>query len=195
MRLRCLGILAGLAGLVLSLIGCEAPTNFVPVTPPGAPLPPKTTDDDPPVAQGEMAAPPLESTAKAAVKAIEYVPAPPTAKGQTKKTAHGVTYETLTEGTGRELKPGQDAEFFYVGKLEDGTVFDDDTRKTNKPVRTNLGTMIEGWKDALPGMKVGELRKLMIPPEMAYGAKGRQPVIPPNATLIFEVELVRILSN
>src|SRR5262249_47020623 len=140
---------------------------------------------------GEMAAPALQAESQP-VKTVEYTPAPPTAKGQTKTTAGGVRYETLTEGTGRELKPGQAAQFLYVGKLEDGTVFED--HRKGRPQEFTVGAgVIQGWQEALPGMKVGEVRKLSIPPKLGYGENGKGP-IPPNATLIFEVELVRIIS-
>jgi FKBP-type peptidyl-prolyl cis-trans isomerase len=84
--------------------------------------------------------------------------------------------------------------FHYEGKLEDGTVFDSSRAKA-KPASFTLGTgqLIKGWEEAMPGMKVGELRKLWIPAALAYGAKGR-PGIPPNANLVFEVELMQILQ-
>jgi FKBP-type peptidyl-prolyl cis-trans isomerase len=143
-----------------------------------------------------MAAPVLQTESQPAVKPIEYTPAPPTAKGETKKTAHGVNYETLKQGTGRELKPGEAAQFNYVGSLESGAVFDDHARQGQKAeIFTIDEKMTKGWQEAIPGMRVGEVRKLTVPPEMGYGAAGRPPQIPPNATLIFEVELVRILGD
>ena len=120
--------------------------------------------------------------------------APPTANGETKTTKGGVKYETIKEGTGAELKSGQAATFHYVGTLEKGEVFDS-TRTTNKPAKFRIGVdpLIKGWEEAVPGMKVGEVRKLTIPPAMGYGERGKPPTIPPNATLIFEVELVDIV--
>jgi FKBP-type peptidyl-prolyl cis-trans isomerase FkpA len=141
-----------------------------------------------------MAAPVKDSDlAKAASAAAE--PALSTAKGQTKTTKGGVKYETLKEGTGAELKAGQKAVLHYVGKLDNGEVFDS-TRKNNEPAKFRIGVdpLIEGWVEAIPGMKVGETRKLVIPPALAYGASGKPP-IPPNATLTFEVELVDIIPD
>src|SRR5262249_30389695 len=162
------------------------------VTPPGAPLPKVSPDAEPAAAKGEMpTAVGLESTTTA--KAENFEPAPPTAKGQTKTTKRGVTYETLKEGTGPELKYGQKGRFLYEGKLENGTVFDS-TKETGQPREFVVGDgVIAGWQEGLPGMKVGETRKLTIPPVLAYGPKGRpNNKIPPDATLIFQVELVGI---
>jgi FKBP-type peptidyl-prolyl cis-trans isomerase len=191
MRSCCVWILGGLMGV--SLVGCEDPGPIVPTTPPGASIPRKDPDPEAAQAQGEMAAPAITSES-APVKAIEYTPALPTAKGETKTTKHGVKYETVKEGTGPELKPGQSGRFLYEGKLEDGTVFDS-TAPKNEPRIFSIGTgqMTQGWEEAIPGMKVGETRKLTVPPAAAYGASGRPPKIPPNATLIFEVELVAVL--
>jgi FKBP-type peptidyl-prolyl cis-trans isomerase len=142
-----------------------------------------------------MAAPLLNTESPAQpVEKVEYTPAPPTAKGQTKTTAGGVTYETLKEGTGPELKPGQAAQFRYKGMLEDGKVFTD---RTNKPeIMTIDAQKIKGWQEAIPGMKVGEIRKLTVPGALAYREQGNPDGgIPPNATLIFEVELVSIVGG
>jgi FKBP-type peptidyl-prolyl cis-trans isomerase len=104
-----------------------------------------------------------------------------------------VRYETIKQGTGTELKSGQAATIHYVGTIERGDVFDT-TRTNDQPRKFRIGIdpLIKGWEEGIPGMKVGEIRKLTIPPSMGYGEKGRVPTIPPNATLIFEVELVDI---
>lgn len=184
------GIMGGLVSLALS--GCEDPGEIVPAAPPGAAVPRESPDTETPVAQGEMAAPVLPSGSEA-MKVVEYTPALPTPKGQTKTTAHGVKYETIREGTGPELKPGQAARVQYEGKLENGKVFDTTYRNGQPRVLTiDAATLIKGWAEALPGMKVGEIRKLVVPPEQAYGAQGTA-IIPPNSTLYFEVELVDIL--
>ena len=186
-------VLLGVLGLVL--VGCDVP-DIMPVAPPGAPIPRTSPDADASQAQGEMAAP-TKGTDTAAVKAIDYTPAPATAKGETKMSKRGVKYETLKDGSGPELRPGQAAQFMYVGKLLDGDkVFDDHTRRTGRAEIFTIGReVIEGWQEALPGMKAGEIRKLIIPPELGYGAKGQPPTIPPNATLLFEVELVKIIGS
>jgi FKBP-type peptidyl-prolyl cis-trans isomerase len=177
----------------LVLVGCEAPTDIVPVTPPGAVIPRQSPDPDPSQAQGEMAAP-LLKTESQPIEKVEYTPATPTAKGETKTTAGGVKYETLKEGTGPELKPGQPAKFRYKGSLENGKVF------TDKSVRPDIMTidakMTKGWQEAIPGMRVGETRKLIVPSAMGYGTQGHPAAeIPPNANLIFEVELVEIIGG
>jgi FKBP-type peptidyl-prolyl cis-trans isomerase len=185
-------LLGGLASI--ALVGCEAPTDIVPVAPPGAPNPRISPVAEPAQAKGEMAAPALQTESQP-VKVVEYRPAPPTAKGHMETTARGVKYETLKEGSGRELKPGQAAQFHYVGTLENGRPFDS-TRERNQPATFTIGAgVIEGWQEALPGMKVGEVRKLIIPPALGYAERGHPPDIPPNATLIFEVELVRLLGE
>ncbi|MFI5456751.1 MAG: FKBP-type peptidyl-prolyl cis-trans isomerase [Isosphaerales bacterium] len=83
-----------------------------------------------------------------------------------------------------------------MGSLEAGKVFDT-TRQSNEPRKFRIGVdpLIKGWVEAIPGMKVGEIRKMIIPPSQGYGEEGKPPVIPPNATLIFEVELVGIVPD
>lgn len=185
-------VAAGLAGLML--VGCDSPPDIGPIAPPGAEVPRKSPDTEPSQAQGEMASPAIQPKT-APMQVVEYTPAVPTAKGETRTTADGVKYETLKPGTGPELKAGQTAQFLYVGKLADGKIFEDRSRRTNRPEMLSLSDKTKGWREALPGMHVGEVRKLTVPPELAYGAKGRPPEIPPNATLIYEVELVQILGD
>ena len=97
-----------------------------------------------------------------------------------------------------ETKPADDAAksgdqvwVHYVGKLQDGTEFDN-SYKRGEPIPLTLGqgSVIKGWEEGLLGMKVGEKRTLIIPPDLAYGADGRPPTIPANSTLVFDVELV-----
>ncbi len=184
-----------LEGLVfLGLTGCGEPGEVIPVTPPGATIQNQPADNDPAQAQGEMASVP-QSKSKT-VKLADYKPALPTSKGETKSTKGGVKYETIKEGSGAELKPGQRGYFHYVGTLENGEVFDN-TRITNQPRTLQIGvdTLIKGWDEALPGMKVGEVRKLLIPSALAYGERGKSPAVPPNANLNFEFELLNIVPD
>jgi len=108
-------------------------------------------------------------------------------------TPSGLKYTELHEGTGATPKTGQTVVVHYTGTLEDGTKFDS-SRDRNQPFSFKLGTgqVIKGWDEGLSTMKVGGRRKLIIPPELGYGARGAGGVIPPNATLIFDVELLRI---
>jgi FKBP-type peptidyl-prolyl cis-trans isomerase len=131
--------------------------------------------------------------AKAASKAEAIPPAPPTAKGETKTTASGVKYETLNEGTGPEARAGQNIKIHYTGTLQNGTKFDSSRDRGQPfPVTIGIGQVIKGWDEAVPGMKVGERRRLTIPPAAAYGSQGRPPTIPPDSTLIFDVELMAV---
>jgi FKBP-type peptidyl-prolyl cis-trans isomerase FkpA len=173
-----------------ALIGCDTPPDFQPIAPPGAAVPRKSPDEEPAAAVGEMPA-----SAPANISTSEKPPALPTAKNETKTTSGGVTYETLKEGTGAELKAGQTGQFLYEGRLDNGTIFDSTKERNNQPYSTNLSNVIDGWREGLPGMKVGEVRKLVIPPSLGYKAQGFPPKIPSNATLIFEVELVGITAQ
>lgn len=190
MKLRYFAVL--LAGL--GVLGCEDPGAIVPTTPPGAVIPRESPDLEPAQAQGEMASALAKNLNKGEL-AKKFPLAPATAKGQTKKTAGGVEYETVTEGTGPELQPGQRASIHYVGKLADGTVFDSTRAKQPRVFQIGVDQLIQGWNEGIPGMKTGEVRKLIIPPQLAYGDSGRPPVIPPKATLNFEIELVNILPE
>ena len=110
-----------------------------------------------------------------------------------KMDKQGVQIEILKEGTGAIAKKGDTVSVHYVGTLENGTKFDSSVdRGTPFEFSLGAGQVIPGWDIGVEGMKVGEARKLIIPPELAYGSSGAGNVIPPDATLIFEVQLLGI---
>ena len=116
------------------------------------------------------------------------------AAAKSSKLPSGTEYVDLKVGTGAEAKVGSTAVVHYTGTLKDGTVFDS-SKKRNEPFPVkNLGNapVIKGWNEGVVGMKVGGVRKLTIPPEAGYGPNGFPPVIPPNATLTFEIELLDV---
>lgn len=104
-----------------------------------------------------------------------------------------VTIELLAAGDGAEAKAGQKVTVHYVGTLTNGNKFDS-SRDRGKGFGFVLGAgqVIKGWEQGVAGMKVGEKRKLTIPSDLAYGSRGFPPVIPPDSTLVFEVELLAV---
>ena len=108
-----------------------------------------------------------------------------------KVTESGLQYEVLTEGNGKQPKDTDTVEVHYRGALIDGTEFDS-SYKRNSSISFPLNGVIQGWTEGLQLMKEGAKYKFYIPPELAYGERGAGESIPPHATLIFEVELLKV---
>jgi FKBP-type peptidyl-prolyl cis-trans isomerase len=108
-------------------------------------------------------------------------------------TRTGLMYEELRRGHGVAAHKGDVVQVHYTGRLANGKKFDSSLdRKMPFEFKLGAGRVIKGWDEGVAGMKAGGKRKLMIPPELGYGARGAGGVIPPNAELIFEVELLKI---
>jgi len=163
--------------------------------------PPKADDMVKDVPTADQTAP-----APAPTPAVETTP--PSAKDASRKspdapldlpddaytaTPSGLKIHVVQEGTGPSPQPGQTVKVDYTGWLTNGTRFDSSLDRA-EPIVFAVGTglVIKGWDEALLGMKVGGKEQIVVPPDLAYGEKGRPPVIPPTATLIFDVELVGV---
>ena len=140
-----------------------------------------------------------EAPAAAAAPAATTEAAAPagstTTGGKVHKLASGLVYEDLVVGNGKMADPGLRVNVHYTGWLADGTKFDSSLDR-GQPFSFTLGggEVIRGWDEGVKGMRVGGKRKLTIPPDLGYGAQGAGGVIPPNATLLFDVELLKILN-
>jgi FKBP-type peptidyl-prolyl cis-trans isomerase FkpA len=134
-----------------------------------------------------MTGPALKGTERPA--GLSY---PRAAKGRCKPMGE-LQIETVKAGTGNEATAGRRVTVHYVGTLTNGSKFDS-SRDRGEGFQFTLGKgeVIKGWDQGVAGMKIGEVRKLTIPPELGYGARGFPPVIPGNSTLVFEVELLGV---
>ena len=112
--------------------------------------------------------------------------------GKTRTTASGLKITDLRIGTGAKAVAGKTVIVNYRGTLTNGKVFDQSYGRGPLDFQLGAGRVIQGWDEGVAGMKVGGKRKLVIPSKLAYGAAGQEPVIPPNATLIFTVELLGV---
>jgi peptidylprolyl isomerase len=173
--------------------GC-GPPEMVPVMPPGIEVrqitPEKIPEDEAAQALGEARGTTPETVAPPTAAAIE--PIEPTEPGQPRRMDSGLIVETLQPGSGPGVKSGQRVTVHYTGTLEDGSVFDS-SRDRGDPFtfRLGFGEVIRGWDLGVTGMQIGERRKLIIPSELAYGSRSPSAKIPPDSTLIFDIELIR----
>jgi FKBP-type peptidyl-prolyl cis-trans isomerase FkpA len=109
------------------------------------------------------------------------------------QTASGIYYQDLSVGDGPEATSGTSVTIHYEGFLTTGTLFDSSRdRDATFTFAVGSGSVIPGFDEGVRGMRVGGMRKLVIPPELAYGERGASPVIPPNATLVFDIELLDV---
>ncbi len=136
-------------------------------------------------------------SALAALMIAAFAATSPLAAAEVKSMSNGLKYVDVASGSGPEAKPGQRVEVHYTGWLDQGgqkgKKFDSSVDR-NEPFSFSLGAgeVIRGWDEGVAGMKVGGKRTLIIPADLGYGARGAGGVIPPNATLIFDVELLGV---
>lgn len=130
---------------------------------------------------------------KARINAVPgQIGGPQPVDGPTQTLPSGLQYIVFAQGAGTPARPGQRVTVHYTGWLTDGTKFDSSVDR-GQPFVFSLGggQVIKGWDTGVAGMLPGEKRRLIIPPDLGYGPRGAAGVIPPNATLIFDVELLR----
>ncbi len=137
--------------------------------------------------------PPPAEMAPDTAAAASYAPELDVDLATFQRTASGLYVKDLAEGSGEAVAAGQTAVVHYTGWLPDGTKFDS-SRDRNEPLAftVGVGRVIPGWEEGVTGMRVGGRRMLVIPPALGYGAQGAGTVIPPNATLVFDIELLEV---
>lgn len=118
--------------------------------------------------------------------------APTRVTGDGVKTASGLQYWDIKAGIGAEAKKGDHVKVHYTGWLTTGKKFDSSVGGKPFEFRIGNGDVIKGWEEGVAGMKIGGKRQLRIPPDLAYGQQGYPGAIPPNATLIFDIQLVAV---
>ncbi len=118
-------------------------------------------------------------------------PGVPTVEAEATVTDSGLQIIDVVVGDGDVAEAGSTLTVHYTGWLMDGTKFES-SHDSGQPVSFKLQGLIPGWEEGVPGMQVGGVRRLVIPPELAYGEAGRAPKIPPNAELIFDIELLEV---
>lgn len=175
----CAALLVSCGGSPSEEAAVEAPTE--PAVTESAPA---TVPTEPATAPPEVAVAPPASAPKAAPKAMSQ----PTG---VQTTASGLKYEVLKMGTGRKPALSDNVTVHYRGELTNGTVFDSSYDR-GQPATFPLGGVIKGWQEGVQLMPVGSAFRFTIPPDLGYGARGAGGMIPPNATLVFQVELISI---
>lgn len=116
---------------------------------------------------------------------------PPLDAKDWKKQESGLEIWDAKEGKGEAVGEGATVTIHYIGWLTDGTEFDSSRKGGGEPATFPLPKLIKGWQEGIPGMKPGGIRRLKIPAKLGYGARGAEGAVPPNATIIFEVELIK----
>ncbi|WP_169972691.1 FKBP-type peptidyl-prolyl cis-trans isomerase [Tautonia rosea] len=189
-----------IAAAMVAPAGCGQPPPMVPMTPAGVggdPLAVNFEDDQYKAkALGETPAS-RESTVATSIPEPDDMPRivrEPTEPGEEVELENGLRYTTLKAGDpeGPMAELGRSVSVFYRGTLADGTEFDSNMGRQPVDFPLNPGSLIQGWIDGIPGMRVGERRRLVIPAKLGYGDRGSPPKIPPGAELTFEVELVGV---
>ncbi len=183
--------------------GCGEPPPMITMTPPGieSNFLPKEAEEETAQAIGEginlRANPNVADSEdeRISIDAPATDPREPTEPGERRETETGLKYETLKPGKGHVAHLGDEVIVHYTGYVdvdgEKGPQFDSSRGRQPASFFLNPGRLIQGWIEGVPGMRTGETRLLIIPPELGYGSQGQEK-IPPNSTLIFEIELLGV---